>query len=80
MNLTSIFPENFSEGNYSIRKKRLIADYLNIDEDVILTMSDEEIEELVKKNELAKKKINYYNYNRYLPSLKLAFLLLVNAL
>lgn len=54
VNLTGIYPEGFLE-EQDVRKKRLIADYLKMDEDVILAMSDEEIEELVKKNETGKK-------------------------
>lgn len=54
VNLTDVFPEGFLE-YYAIRKKRLIADYLKIDEDVLLAMSDEELEELVSKNESTKK-------------------------
>lgn len=54
VNLTGIYPEGFEE-EHDVRKKRLIADYLKIDEEVVLAMSDEEIEELVKKNEMGKK-------------------------
>ena len=54
VNLTSIYPEGFLE-KHEIRRKRLIADYLHMDEDVLLTMSDDEIEELVKKNEMSKR-------------------------
>lgn len=63
VNLTSIFEEGFLE-KYEIRKKRLLADYLNIDEDVILNMSEEEIEALVAKrmkNEKKNKEIKLTN-------------------
>lgn len=57
INISSIVPEGFFE-NYEIRRKRLIAFYLHMEEDILLAMSDEEIEELVKKNERNKKKNN----------------------
>ena len=54
VNLQSIFPEGFEE-KQEIRRRRLLADYLHMDEDIILAMSDEEIEELVKKKEMSKR-------------------------
>lgn len=52
--LTGIIDENMIK-NAENRRKRLLADYLHMDEEEVMNMSEEEIESLVKKNELNEK-------------------------
>lgn len=51
--LTGITSDDFFNG-YEVRQKRLLADYLDMEEETILNMSQKEINDLVYENEFGK--------------------------
>lgn len=51
--------------NLEIYRKELLADYFNIDAEQILKMTNEEITELVKQNELSKCKTKKILFNKF---------------
>lgn len=53
--LSSFIPDNMME-KIEISKRELLADYLNLPGEVVIKMTEQEIEELVLKNELQNKK------------------------